>query len=191
MNALIFDGFFKGQPAPPAVVEALDVELTKRGYVVETVPLADTPICSCKGDFGCWVKTPGVCVIDDEARDIARKVVASDLWVHFTPITFGGPSSQLKKALERIIGIVLPRFEVHEGLTRHSARYKRYPLLLGVGVAEDSGSEIEQIFGALIERNAIEVHCPSQASVVLRADTATHVARARVHDALSRMGVRE
>jgi multimeric flavodoxin WrbA len=53
--------------------------------------------------FGCWVKAPGECVIDDGARSAAKKLVPSDLAVFLSPIVFGGYSYELKKVLDRQI----------------------------------------------------------------------------------------
>jgi len=46
-------------------------------------------IAACVGCFGCWVKTPGNCVIDDYGRETTRKAIQSDLMVGLIPVTFG------------------------------------------------------------------------------------------------------
>ena len=35
---------------------------------VETFPLREMKLAHCLGCFGCWVKTPGMCVEDDAGR---------------------------------------------------------------------------------------------------------------------------
>lgn len=117
-------------------------------------------------------------------------MIASDLLVQLTPVTFGGPSSELKKALDRLLGVMMPYFEASQGSTRHKSRYRQYPSLLGVGVAMEPDAEMEQIFAALIRRNAVEMHCPRQAAMVLRADEQPESARSKIRDALSRVEVR-
>lgn len=72
------------------------------GWEVEPFILHDMEIHHW-GCFGCWVQTPGVCVIDDAGRDVARAVIQSDLAVFLIPVTFGGYSSELKKAVDRLI----------------------------------------------------------------------------------------
>lgn len=59
MQALVLNGFHRGEPAPSTLNEVLTGELARSGYEVTTVPLTDVPTSSCRGDFGCWVKTPG------------------------------------------------------------------------------------------------------------------------------------
>jgi hypothetical protein len=49
-------------------------------------------LAHCLGCFGCWLKTPGMCVEDDAGRQVARAIVQSDTTVLYTPATFGGYS---------------------------------------------------------------------------------------------------
>ena len=114
-----------------------------------------------------WTKRPGLCRIDEAGRDIARSVIQSDLAVHLTPITFGGYSSELKKAVDRIICLISPFFTRIDGEVHHRARYARYPELLGVGVLFAPHPAQEQIFHTLIGRNAINLHTPVHNSAVL------------------------
>jgi multimeric flavodoxin WrbA len=48
--------------------------------------------------------TPGECVIKDAGCDVARDVSHSDLVILLTPMSFGGYSSELKKAVDRYAG---------------------------------------------------------------------------------------
>jgi multimeric flavodoxin WrbA len=74
-------------------------------------------VAPCQGDFDCWVKTPGVCRVHDEARSIAQAMHDADLVLAVTPITFGGYLSDLKKVLDRMICLIEPFVEKREGLT--------------------------------------------------------------------------
>ncbi|MFZ3171799.1 MAG: hypothetical protein WA118_07460 [Carboxydocellales bacterium] len=38
----------------------------------------------------CWLKAPGICIIDDAGRNIAQAVIGSDLLVILSPVTFWG-----------------------------------------------------------------------------------------------------
>lgn len=60
------------------------------GWEVASVVLREKKIGTCAGDFFCWIRTPGVCNVDDDNHAIAKAVAASDLVVYLTPITFGG-----------------------------------------------------------------------------------------------------
>jgi multimeric flavodoxin WrbA len=108
--------------------------LTARGCEVTRHDLAALEIPECKGDFGCWTVTPGVCVQPGAHREIARELIQSDLVVWLTPVTFGGYSSILKRLLDHCIPLVSPHFAKVDGETHHEPRYERFPSLLVVGL---------------------------------------------------------
>ena len=101
MKALILNGERKGENVLDFLQEAVVHAISDDGWLVETVVLREKKIAWCTGCFGCWTKTPGTCVIDDFGRILANKVVQSDLMIYLTPVTFGGYSSELKKAIDR------------------------------------------------------------------------------------------
>ena len=86
--------------------------------------------------------------------ETTKKAIQSDLLVWLTPVTFGGYSSKLKKALDRIIPILLPYFNVYHGQIHHQLRYKKYPKLIVIGVQEP-GVDYEETFVALAGRNML------------------------------------
>ncbi len=85
-------------------------ELRSLRWEAENLILRDIDIAPCVGCFGCWLQTPGISLIDDAAREVTRKIMGSDLVAYVTPITFGGYLSDLKKALDRSIGLISPFF---------------------------------------------------------------------------------
>ena len=82
--------------------EVITSELQRSGFEVDNIVLREKRIASCTGCFGCWLRTPGKCLIDDDGRKVAEKAIQSNLLVYLTPVTFGGYSSELKKALDRM-----------------------------------------------------------------------------------------
>ena len=110
---------------------------------------------------------PGLCRIDDAGREVVESIIGGDLAIYLTPITFGGYSSELKKAIDRSIGLISPFFTRIDGEVHHHARYDRYPSLFGVGVLPAPHPAQEQIFDTLVGRNAINMHVPRHSSVVL------------------------
>ena len=97
----------------------------------------------------------------------ALLLIGSDLTIYLTPITFGGYSSALKKAVDRAICLVSPFFTHIDGEVHHHARYAHYPALVGVGVLPAPHPDQEQIFRTMIGRNAINLHAPEHDSMVL------------------------
>lgn len=166
MKALILDGTRSEERFSDDVQQALIRRLAAAGCEVESMTLRDMEVRHCVGCFGCWVQTPGECMIDDPARAVAQAFIASDVVVFFTPVTFGGYSSELKKALDRIICLLSPLFKRIDGEVHHEPRYRRYPRLLAVGFQPRPDRESEEIFTTLVDRNAINMHAPEHAAVV-------------------------
>jgi multimeric flavodoxin WrbA len=170
MRVTVLDGTRDGREEEALARRAVATALDDRASAITTFPLRELKIHHCLGCFGCWIKTPGVCVIDDTAREVAAAVVQSDLVIYLTPITFGGYSSELKKALDRNICLISPDFTTVQGETHHKKRYDRYPSILAVGLLDRSDAESEHLFATLVERNAINMHSPAQASTVVYSD---------------------
>ena len=82
---------------------------------------------------------------------------------------FGGYSSELKKALDRIIPILLPYFQVYHGQIHHEMRYKKYPKLLVIGVQEPA-EDYEKTFISLAERNMLNFRPPAYDASVFQRD---------------------
>lgn len=171
MNALILDGSEEKDRPLTVFVNKLKSRLTADSWCVNMVTLRDEAIAPCLGCFGCWVKTPGECVIDDAAREVARCAAKSELWVFVTRVAFGGYSSVLKKAVDRMICLGLPFFKEVKGDTHHPLRYARAASLLCIGLAERQDTESSGIFADLTSRNAINFHSPVHYSGYVHSDS--------------------
>ena len=188
MKTVIFDGAKEGDLTIKAIEKSITDQLTEKGWEVEPLELRNMQIAACLGCFGCWVKTPGTCVINDDGRETTRKAIQSDLMVWLTPVTFGGYSSELKKALDRIIPILLPYFQSYQGQIHHRMRYKKYPKLLVIGVQE-SGIDHEETFMALAERNMLNFRPPASAASVFQRDNDPKTIFAFVEEQLKKVEV--
>ena len=137
--------------------DALNMLLADAGHEVEAVTLNRELLKPCRGCFGCWVKTPGCCVItDDNANNIAEKQMSSDVVVLLSKITFGGFSADIKSYLDRAIQNIGADFEIYKGEMRHEKRYENFPVLIAVGYG-DAGEPEKQTFTRLIQRNALNM----------------------------------
>jgi len=92
----------------------------------------------------------------------------SELVVLLTPITFEGYCSELKKAVDRVIPLIL-HTSCSCGTRCTTFGGARYPRLLGVGLLVNPSAKQERIFGSLIERSAINMHAPRAKSGILDA----------------------
>lgn len=77
----------------------------------------------CVGCFGCWLKTPGQCVIKDGYDRMGALIHKADELVVMTRYTYGGFSSFVKNVFDRSIGWVLPYFRVVNNEMHHKKRY--------------------------------------------------------------------
>ena len=80
-------------------------------------------ITPCTGCFGCWLKNPGQCVMQDGYENMGELIHRADEVTVISRYTYGGFSSCVKNVLDRSIGWVLPYFEVVEGEMHHRKRY--------------------------------------------------------------------
>jgi multimeric flavodoxin WrbA len=190
MRALILNGALTGDEGLRTIEDAVDSTLATSGWIVDRVQLRDVFIACCKGCFDCWVKTPGLCATRDGAGVVTRALACSDLVVLLSPITFGGYSSELKKALDRSIGIVSPFFTRLDGEVHHKARYAHHPALLGIGVSEDRDPEEALIFARLVGRNAINFHAPAHGVCVVSPDDSPEQLRTAIGRAMTQVTTR-
>jgi hypothetical protein len=127
--------------------------LTAQGLSVQKERVGRDDLAFCRGCFGCWVKTPGRCVIHDDMDRINRISMNSDVVIYLTPIVFGQYSANLKNAVDRWLPNVLPTFfSRSDGSTAHPARYESQPRMIMLGYGAET-PEDEQIFREITGRH--------------------------------------
>ena len=191
MNAVILNGGpgnGRGEVCR-AVRDAASAEFQSRGWSVRTFDLDGLTIKPCVGCFACWLKHPGICAVKDDAEEYVKAFVASDAVVWITPVTFGGASSALKKALDRTIPSILPFFIKSHGEIHHPQRYTKRRRLLAFGTLPAADSEAEGIFRNLIQRNAINFAALQTETGIVLESEAPEVLAARVGDMVKAAGI--
>jgi len=169
MKAYLLDGSHSTDTTGLRVSAALRAPLEAQGWEVEHVVLRERTIHDCGGCFHCWTHTPGTCIFDDDNRTIAAALATSDLAVYLTPVTFGGVSSRLKRAVDHKIQNISPFFKSIDGETHHHRRYRRSPDLLAVGWLDAADPPSEALFRTLVSRNSINWHSRTCVSDVVAA----------------------
>jgi multimeric flavodoxin WrbA len=189
MKALVLNGSENEKSAVNTVSDYLVDFLRINGNEVNVMLLRDEKIASCLGCFGCWLKTPGECIINDAGRELPRKVIQSDLVFLLTPVTFGMYSHELKKAMDRFpCPLLLPFFANINGEIHHAKRYDKYPTLVAIGVLPNPDEESESTFTTLVSRNGINLHTTAISSIVYSTDK-PDVIKEKVISTLSKVGV--
>jgi len=130
------------------------------GHDTDSVLLSCDEINPCTGCFGCWVKTPGACVITkDSANEAAAKFIQADVVIILSRITYGGFSADVKSFLDRNISSILPFFKTIGGEMHHEKRYGKYPCWVAIGFGDYTDNE-RDTFTGLVKRNVINLHAP-------------------------------
>ena len=167
MKILLLDGSCKDREYNDRLFQVVHHTLQASGHNLKTYDLSQLTIAPCLGCFGCWIQTPGECVIRDEGRLIAKELIQNDVVVFFTPVVFGGYSSELKKALDRFIPNILPFFRIHQNEIHHVPRYSRYPDLIFLGTLPEKDQSLEHTFYQLTQRNVLNMYPTCFSSTVI------------------------
>ena len=159
MNVLILDGGPRDVrgAACRKIAAAAAAEARLKGHAVKAFELDALDIKPCRGCFACWLKHPGTCALKDDQEPVLRAMAASDVQVWITPVTFGGYSPALKKALDRFIPNILPFFTVRHAEVHHPPRYEKRRGLIVLGTLPAADLESERIFHELVGRNALNL----------------------------------
>jgi len=110
----------------------------------------------CLGCFGCWLKTPGVCVIADRGQGFAASVHRHSELVVVSQLTYGGFSPAVKAVMDRCIGHMLPYFRMQNGEMHHRLRYCE-PLRLRYLFYGEADPEQRAIAERLARANAMNL----------------------------------
>lgn len=188
MKATILDASWSNDLRTRAAADAMEAGLSAAGYEVERILARELQVRACTGCFGCWTRTPGECVISDDARGVAERAIASDVFAVVSPISYGSYGSLAKSVLDRMICLVLPHFTMVDGEVHHKRRYARYPVSLALGTLAQPSAEETALFERLVERNSVNLHNPKYAARVVSGDEPAAEAVARLLDAA---GIRE
>ncbi len=163
-----------------------DVVDKHHGGRTQIFRLRDIKLNPCIGCFNCWVRTPGKCIHDDDGPDILRAILNSDTVIFFTPVVFGGYSSELKKIEDRFLPTVLPFFRELHRETNHRARYLSAPRFIGVGVQSCPQEREAECFKMLVGRNAINCNVSNYAVEAVAGTDSLETLRSRFQALLSR-----
>lgn len=117
------------------------------------IDLSGMNIRNCVGCFGCWTKTPGKCVIRDDAVKVYPLIAKSNRLIYVSRIDCGSYDITMKTMLERAIPVQQAFIRIHEGETHHVQRdvAEKDAVILAYG---DLSAESRELFSKLVARNA-------------------------------------
>lgn len=107
-----------------------DLEEYQINQIIHSIPEGITVIHAkdikyhCIGCFGCWIKTPGKCVLIDEITKLPALFAKNEQVILISENLYGGFSPKIKRVLDRCIGYILPFFRLVNGEMHHVRRYQ-------------------------------------------------------------------
>jgi multimeric flavodoxin WrbA len=139
-------------------LDRLEAALLGQGHSVHRSTLREMDLRGCNGCFGCWVKTPGECILPDEGPLLRQQIIQADFHLLASPLRMGFPSALLKTGLDKSIPLIHPYFDVVQGEAHHRKRYAHYPRL-GLLLQTETGSDERdlQIVADIFSRAALNM----------------------------------
>lgn len=129
---------------------ALAAWVKEGGHELESVCASSLALKPCLGCFGCWIKTPGRCVVSGDGWEgLIRSMVGADLVVLAGSIPYGSFSAPIKAVLDRWLPALLPYFRRFRGEMHHVPRYARRPRIVsmafGEALADEESTHLELV----------------------------------------------
>jgi multimeric flavodoxin WrbA len=136
-------------------LDAMVARLAEGGHVVTTFLLRSMEIRQCAGCFDCWIRSPGICPLDDDCKGVLLAFIASDLVIFASPLLMGFTSALLKTTTDRMLPLLLPYIDGASGECRHFLRYQSMPQMAILYAPEcDTDTEDLDIVATMWQRLA-------------------------------------
>jgi multimeric flavodoxin WrbA/putative sterol carrier protein len=124
MRVLAVNGSPRGAAGNTDVlVQAFLSGAREAGAETDTIYLNDKTIHHCLGCFSCWVKTPGVCVHDDDMPDLLPRLREADTFVIASPLYGNMVTGLMKNFMDRTLPLSHPAIEKQGDQYLHPPRY--------------------------------------------------------------------
>lgn len=153
MHTTIFYEMQNDSPLSSAINKALASHFTSPDFTL--MGLNKEAIKPCVGCFGCWTKTPGKCIIQNDLISQTNPCfVQSDYVILVSNIHYGCYSATTKRILDRVIPNILPFFRKYKNEMHHEMRYKHLAKQIILAYNENLLPEEKETFLKLTKANA-------------------------------------
>ncbi len=132
-------------------VRNLPIETDDRNHVIYN----DGNLHYCIGCFGCWVKTPGQCVIKDNYSNMGQLLSRCSELIIISKCTYGGYSPFVKNVFDRSISYVSPYFITRNGEMHHKRRYDNVISISAYFYGEDITQAEKETAKSVVTANAV------------------------------------
>ncbi|MDR3335229.1 MAG: flavodoxin family protein [Treponema sp.] len=109
----------------------------------------------CIGCYGCWIKTPGICVIKDGYSTIGQLLSKTDELIIISKCVYGSYSPFICNVWDRSISYLLPFFTRINGETHHKKRYKNRITITVFFYGDDITSAEKETAEQLVKANSV------------------------------------
>ncbi|WRS27183.1 flavodoxin family protein [Oscillospiraceae bacterium MB08-C2-2] len=125
----------------------------------DTIIISDNgTIRHCIGCFGCWIKTPGVCVLKDGYSNMGELLSQCDELIIISQCVYGSYSPFIRNVWDRSIPYLLPYFITKNAETHHKSRYQNTFLLSVHFYGDNITQEERETATALVEANGVNFY---------------------------------
>jgi len=165
MNILLINGSPRGEQSNTLQLSHafIDGIKSKTDVTSEEICLRSADIRPCLGCFACWNKTPGICAIRDDMKDVLQKLLWADLTVWSFGLYYFSVPGRLKNLIDRMLPMNLPFMSADSETGGHPARYdmsgKRNVVIstCGFHTAKGNYSAVEAMFDHMFGRGGYEM----------------------------------
>ena len=134
-------------PAAQSAIEAL----REKAEEVQVIHAYEKNFRPCIGCNACWLKTPGICSIQDGYEELLKEYLSSDAVVFLSGTALNFVDYRMKNVIDRILPLATMYIHIVDGQCRHVPRYDkklRFGLLY-------SGSANEAYLNRWMERGML------------------------------------
>ena len=108
----------------------------------------------CIGCFGCWVKTPGQCVIHDGYENTGADMGKCSELILISKCCYGSVSPFVKNVQDRALSYIHPDFVIRKGEMHHKRRYKNVISLSAYFYGENITDDEKETARNIMQANA-------------------------------------
>ena len=124
---------------------------------LEVINTDGTKINGCIGCTDCWIKTPGICLVNDDFNQIFMDFINSDSIILLTEGNVGFISYKMKNIIDRLLPLAVPYTRISKGTMRHISRYnKSWNIALVYEVSSD-----KEFLNEWMDRFTMNLHSKS------------------------------
>lgn len=134
------------------ITDITDFHLPVEGPHKIISPQSD--IRHCIGCFGCWIKTPGTCVIHDGYENTGADMGKCTELILVSRCCYGSVSPFVKTVQDRAISYIHPDFVIRKGEMHHKRRYRNVISLSAHFYGEDITEAEKKTARSIVEANA-------------------------------------